>query len=201
MRCAATILLLSLVAQPLTAQQETPDVLVQRVAGNLLALLNENRERYVEHPDELATLVTTELLPMFDLNRSARLILGRHGRGATPEQVKDFAAAMSSLLSRRYAEGLLQFHGEDQLQVLPLKGKNSDRLTRVKTRIKLDSGGYAPVDYAFHKTSTGWKVFDVTVEGISYVITYRNQFGPQIQKDGLDAVIAKLERGNVEFAE
>ena len=71
----------------------------------------------------------------------------------------------------------------------------------MQTRIKLESGSYAPVDYAFHKTGQGWKAFDVSVEGISYIITYRNQFGPQIQKDGLDAVIAKLQSGEVELAE
>ena len=201
MRYSALLFVFCLVAQPLTAQDEGPEVLVERAAGRVLSLLNENRESYVEHPETLSELVTTELLPLFDLDRSARLILGRHGRGATPEQVKDFADAMSSLLSRRYADGLLQFHSEDQLQVLPMRGQNSDRLTRVQTRIRLETGGVAPVDYAFHKTADGWKAFDVSVEGISYIITYRNQFGPQIQKDGLDAVIADLQSGEVEFAE
>ena len=201
MRYAVILLLIGLSAQPVMAQEEGPDVLIQDVAGKLLVLLNENHDRYTEFPEELSTLVTNELLPLFDLERSAKLILGRHGRAATPEQVNAFADAMSSLLSHRYADGLLQFRGEDQLQVMPLKGKNSDRLTRVQTRIKLDSGGFTPVDYAFRKTELGWRAFDVSVEGISYVITYRNQFGPQIQKDGLDAVIAKLESGEVELAE
>ena len=201
MRFPALLFLFCLAGQPLTAQEEGPDVLIKTVAGHLLSLLNENRERYEEFPEELTMLVTKELLPVFDLDRSARLILGLHGRDATPEQVKAFADAMSSLLSRRYAEGLLQFRGEDQLQVLPLRGKNSDRLTRVQTRVKLDTGSHAPVDYAFHKTEQGWKAFDVSVEGISYIITYRNQFGPQIQKEGLDAVIAKLQSGEVKFAE
>jgi phospholipid transport system substrate-binding protein len=187
--------------QPSVAQETAPDVLVAEVAGRLLTLLDENRELYMEKPEELVSVVTDELLPIFDLDRSARLILGRHGRGATPAQIKSFANAMSSLLSRRYAEGLLEFHSAEQLLVLPLKGNNSDRHTRVQTRVKLDAGGFAPVDYAFRKTDKGWKAFDVSVEGISYIITYRNQFGPQIQKDGLDAVIAKLENGDVELAE
>jgi phospholipid transport system substrate-binding protein len=201
MRYSFLLLLLGLIAQPVTAEDAGPDQLVAEVAGNLLELLTENRERYLEHPEELTTVVTDELLPIFDLQRSARLILGRHGRNATPEQVEGFANAMSSLLSQRYAEGLLQFNSEDQIQVLPLKGNNSDRLTKVQTRIKLDSGGFAPVDYVFRKTENGWKAFDVSVEGISYIITYRNQFGPEIQKDGLDTVIARLERGEVQLPE
>jgi phospholipid transport system substrate-binding protein len=201
MRYSFLLLLLGLVSQPVIAQDAGPDQLVAEVAGHLLELLTENRERYIEHPEELTTVVTDELLPIFDLQRSARLILGRHGRNATPEQVAGFANAMSSLLSQRYAEGLLQFNSEDQIQVLPLKGNNSDRLTKVQTRIKLDSGGFAPVDYVFRKTENGWKAFDVSVEGISYIITYRNQFGPEIQKDGLDAVIARLESGEVQLPE
>jgi len=201
MRYSALLLLLGLVTQPLAAQEAGPDELVRNVAGHVLTLLNENHDYYVDNPGELSALVTSELLPLFDLNRSARLILGRHGRGATPEQVMGFADAMSSLLSQRYADGLLQFQSEDQLQVMPLRGENSDRLTKVQTRIKLESGSYAPVDYVFRKTDEGWKAFDVYVEGISYVVTYRKQFGPEIQKDGLDAVIARLESGEVELAE
>ena len=201
MRYPTLLLLLGLMTPPVIAQETGPDELVATVAGHMLSLLNENRDHYVENPQELSALVTSELLPLFDLKRSARLILGRHGRGATPEQVAAFADAMSSLLSERYADGLLQFDSADQLDVMPLKGKNSDKLTRVKTRIKLGSGGFAPVDYAFRKTDQGWKAFDVSVEGISYVITYRNQFGPQIQSDGLDAVIARLESGEIEFSE
>ncbi len=201
MRYLHMLLLPGLLVQPSVAQETAPDVLVAEVAGRLLTLLNENRELYTEKPEELVWVVADELLPIFDLDRSARLILGRHGRSATPTQIKSFANAMSSLLSRRYAAGLLEFNSAEQLQVMPLKGNNSDRLTRVQTRVKLEAGGFAPVDYAFRKTDKGWKAFDVSVEGISYVITYRNQFGPQIQRDGLDAVIEKLQNGNVESSE
>ena len=71
----------------------------------------------------------------------------------------------------------------------------------MRTRIKLDSGSYAPVDYAFRKTDQGWKAFDVTVEGISYVLTFRNQIAPRVDADGIDKVTADINAGNVSIDE
>jgi len=71
----------------------------------------------------------------------------------------------------------------------------------VRTRVKLPNGGEAPVDYAFHKTPDGWKAFDVIVEGISYVTTFRNQIMPDVQANGIDSVIARLTAGKLELAE
>lgn len=85
--------------------------------------------------------------------------------------------------------------------VLPQRGDLNEKLTRVRTRVKLPSGGEAPIDYAFHKTSDGWKAFDVIVEGISYVATYRNQIMPEVQAKGIDLVIKRLTSGELELAE
>ena len=101
------------------------------------------------------------------------------------------------MLINRYSDGLLEFRSDEQIEVLPMKGNNTDKLTRVRTRIKLESGSYAPVDYAFRKTEQGWKAFDVTVEGISYVITFRNQISPRVDADGIDKVTADIMAGNV----
>ncbi len=199
--CVITALLVFSTAMPLAAEPQEPVDLVAEIASSVLTKLNARREHFEQHPEELELLVETDLMVLFDLDRSARLILGRHGRTATAEQIKAFTESMRALLVSRYANGLLRFKSSDQLEILPLKGKNSDRLTRVRTRVKLDSGGFAPVDYAFRKSEAGWKAFDVTVEGISYVITYRNQIGPQIQQNGLDAVIEKLQQGELPLNE
>jgi phospholipid transport system substrate-binding protein len=106
---------------------------------------------------------------------------------------------MSDVLINRYADGLLEFRSNDQLEVMPMKGDNNDKLTRVRTRVKLNNGGFAPVDYAFHKTIEGWKAFDVTVEGISYVITFRDQIVPRVQSEGIDKVTADLQAGNLKL--
>jgi phospholipid transport system substrate-binding protein len=82
-----------------------------------------------------------------------------------------------------------------------MKGKNTDKLTRVRTRIKLEGGGFAPVDYSFRMTEQGWKAFDVMVEGISYVITFRNQISPRVEAEGIDKVTADIVAGNVKIDE
>jgi len=101
----------------------------------------------------------------------------------------------------RYADGLLEFRSDKQVEVLPLKGNNTDKLTRVRTRIALENGGFTPVDYAFRKTDVGWKAFDVTVEGISYIITFRNQIAPRVEADGIDKVTEEILSGSIQLSD
>ena len=142
-------------------------------------------------------MVREDMLPLLDMEYSARLILGRSGRDASQEQIDAFTDAMSRLLVDRYSTGLMRFRSQDQLEVLPLRGELDERMTRVRTRVKMESGGFAPVDYVFRKTGNGWKVFDVIIEGISYVTTYRNQIIPEVQASGLDAVIERVSSGEL----
>lgn len=178
-----------------------PVAIIKDATSHILETLESRREEFTENPELLREVVRLDLMPLIDLDYSARLILGRSGRGASAEQLNEFSAAMSNLLINRYADGLLQFRSDEQLEVLPMKGNNTDKLTRVRTRIKLASGGYAPIDYAFRKTDEGWKAFDVTVEGISYVLTFRNQISPRVAADGIDKVTADIIAGNVSLDE
>jgi len=175
--------------------QPGPREIVQEISGEVLEALQADHERFKADPKALASVVRRHLVPAFDTTYSARLILGRHGRGATKQQISDFAKGVVELLVERYAVGLIDFNSEEQIEIMPAKGKGSDKLTRVHTRVKLGGGKFAPVDYAFHKTEEGWRVFDVSVEGISYVTTYRSQFAKEIQSKGLQAVIDRLLAG------
>lgn len=198
--CAALLMLAVAAMGPnALAAAEDPAELLKQTSGELLNELNANRERFRAHPEELHALVRQDLLQQFDLDYSARLILGPAARSATPEQIEAFNEAMSELLVRRYASGLLQFESSRQLEVLPVAGEPNERLTRVRTRIVLDNGSRVPIDYAFRMTEDGWRAFDVTVEGISYVATYRNQIAPQVRAKGLDQVISDLESGKIEL--
>ena len=194
---AALLLLGSANAVAYAADERDPLTIIEETTTQTLQTLNEQREEFEANPERLRALVREDLLPLMDLDYSARLILGRAGRGASQEQLSAFTDAMSDVLINRYSDGLLRFHSHDQLEVLPIKGDSSDKLTRVRTRIRLESGGYAPVDYSFRKTERGWKAFDVTVEGISYIITFRNQIGPRVEAEGLDKVTADIRAGNL----
>lgn len=187
----------------LSAQTQATDpvALVENITGKIFADVTEKLEEYTANPAALEDLVRRDLLPLLDINYSARLILGRAGKDLGQEKIDEFATCMSNLLVGRYAKGLLYFSSEIKLQVLPQRGDLNEKLTRVKTRVTLPNGGEAPVDYAFHKTSEGWKAFDVVIEGISYVTTYRNQIMPEVQADGIDSVIERLNTGQLELTE
>lgn len=174
-----------------------PDQLVSNTAGRILSQINANYDSYSENPALLGEIVRTDMLPLLDMEYTSRLILGREGRGATPGQIEAFTDAMTRLLIERYSSGLMSFRSEEQLEVLPLRGELNERSTRVRTRVRLDTGGYAPVDYVFRKADSEWKAFDVIIEGISYVTTYRNQIIPEVQENGLDAVIERLNNGEL----
>ena len=185
----------------LRAQVLDPVSLVEDVNVRIFANVSENLEEYTENPERLETLVRSDLMPLLDVSYTARLILGRAGRGLTNEKVEEFANCLSNLLIDRYSQGLLYFSSEVKLTVFPQRGELNEKITRVRTRVQLPDGGEAPVDYVFHKTPQGWKVFDVIVEGISYVTTYRNQIMPEVQANGIDSVIERLTKGELELAE
>jgi phospholipid transport system substrate-binding protein len=184
-----------------TVDERDPVTIITHATTNIFEVLDSRRAEFTQNPELLANVVRENMLPLIDLHYSARLILGRAGRDVSPEQLLAFSDALSNVLINRYSDSLIEFTYEELLQVMPMKGKNTDKLTRVRTRIRLTTGGYVPVDFAFHRTDKGWKAFDVTVEGISYVITFRNQISPRVQADGIDKVTAEIIAGSVAFDE
>ena len=182
-------------------QADDPVSLVESITGKIFADVTENLDEYTANPELLDELVRRDLMPLLDINYAARLILGRAGRGLEKEKIGEFADCMSNLLVTRYSKGLLHFSSNIKLNVLPQRGDLNEKLTRVRTRVTLPEGGEAPVDYAFHKTPEGWKAFDVVIEGISYVTTYRNQIMPEVKANGIDSVIERLNTGQMQLAE
>jgi phospholipid transport system substrate-binding protein len=134
------------------------------------------------------------VLRSFDTEYAALLVMGRYAREATPAQRERFTRAFYDSLVNRYGEALLQYT-RGSVVVLPFRGELNDRRTTVRTQVVTGDGTRIPVDYAFRKTRSGeWKVFDVVIEGISYVTNYRNQVVAEIQKTDIDAVIVRLEQ-------
>lgn len=181
------------------SQLDDPSGLIKATAGNIFDKINSQREAINDDPAIAEAIVRDDLLPLMDINYSARLILGREARKATPEQLDQFARAMNDLLISRYASGLLEFRSKEQVEVLELKSDINPKATPVKTRVRLDSGGFALVDYVFRMTDDGWKVFDVVVEGISYIVSFRNQIKQEVGAIGLDAVIERLTAGDLDL--
>ena len=175
------------------ASELTPQQLVENSAKKMLQELDANRAMYKADPAKLDALVGNVLLPNFDTEYSARLVLGQSWRTATPEQRKRFVDAFYRSLLRNYGAALIDFTG-DRFIVLPYKGEASDTTATVRTEVKKSSGDKVPVNFSLRKTPDGWKAWDVVIEGISYVKSFRTDFASEIQQKGLDDVISRLEK-------
>jgi len=184
---------------PALADRLEPVDLIRQTTGELFTLVDENRSEFEQNPERLQASLQERLLPRLDTVYSARLVLGRHGRGLETEKIEAFAEALSNVLMKNYATGLLEFRSRNQVEILPLAGNNNERATRVRTRLALDSGEQAPVDYVLRLSDGQWRVFDVIIEGISYVATFRNQIGEEIRRDGFDQMLSRLEAGDIEL--
>jgi phospholipid transport system substrate-binding protein len=171
-----------------------PSDIVQSAAQGILKELDANRDAYRKDPNKIGTLVDKYLLPHFDTEYAARLVLGQYWRTATPEQKKRFVDAFYHSLLQNYGSALADFTA-DKLKVFPTKVDPGADHATVRTEIKRDSGDRIAVNYVLRKTPEGWKAYDVNIDGISYVKSYREDFGSQIAQQGIDAVIARLERG------
>jgi phospholipid transport system substrate-binding protein len=169
-----------------------PQELVENSAKRMLQELDANRAMYTQDPAKLDALVANVLLPNFDTEYSARLVLGQTWRTATPDQRKRFVDAFYHSLLRNYGAALVNFTA-DRFNILPYKGDPNDNMATVRTEVKRSSGEKVPVNFSLRKTDGVWKAWDVVIEGISYVKSFRTDFGAEIQAKGLDEVINRLE--------
>jgi phospholipid transport system substrate-binding protein len=180
-------------ASPGAAAQQSPDEFVREAAELLDQAVSERKEELASDRQALYKLIDEILLPRFDQRYAAQLVLGRHWRAASEEQRKQFIEAFYRSLLRQYSDGLLEFD-LTQLQFRPYRGDPMKDRTVVRTVVTLDDGTEAPVDYGLIKRDSGWRLFDVTIEGISYVRNFRAEFNSEIQATNLDAVIKRLQR-------
>jgi phospholipid transport system substrate-binding protein len=169
-----------------------PQELVENSAKRMLQELDANRSMYKNDTAKLDALVANVLLPNFDTEYSARLVLGQTWRTATPEQRKRFVDAFYHSLLRNYGSALVDFSA-DRFVILPYKGDPNDTMATVRTEVKRSTGDKVPVNFSLRKVDGVWKAWDVVIEGISYVKSFRTDFGSEIQQKGLDEVINRLE--------
>ena len=172
-----------------------PQELMEKVSQDLLRDLDANRASLENDPAGLRALVDRHLLPHFDTDYSARLVLGKHWRSATEAQRKRFIEAFYGSLMADYGDALLEFTS-DRLVILPFRGDPAAGTATVRTEVKRDDGTPVPVNYSLRRTPEGWKAWDVTIEGISYVKNFRTDFGAEVEQKGLDALIERLESQN-----
>lgn len=186
-------LLLLATAAPAAQAVEPADLVVERTRAVLDAIATR-REEFKADPSALRGFVKSQLNDVMDRPYAAQLVLARHARGASAQQIQDFAEALTDNLLRRYADALLDVDPGTEVKIAATTPLRDGQMMRVASRIVRRAGEPIQVDYMFRRKGEDWLVFDVIVEGISYVQTYRNQFDRLLRTRSLDAVIADLRR-------
>jgi phospholipid transport system substrate-binding protein len=175
-----------------TIDASNPGRLIETAATVMLQDLDAHRAEYLKDPLKIEALVTRTLLPHFDTDYAAQLVLGRHWASATPEQRRRFVDGFYHSLLRNYSSALAGFKG-DRLKVLPFMGDPNAASATVRTQVRNNSGEIVAVSYTLRRVNGEWKAWDVVIEGISYVKSFRDDYGAAVDRDGLDALIARLE--------
>ncbi len=190
-----TLLLLipGLAAVDTAAETADPNTMIQGTADALFLAMNGRREQLEADRPELYRIVDEVLLPRFDRNYAGRLVLAKHWRTASAEQRAQFVQAFYEFLVRTYAKGLLRF-ADNPIRVLPFRPGTKEGRATVRTEVTLSDGKVTPVSYSLRFTDGSWLIWDVTIEGISYIKNYRTDFNVDIRRNGIDAAIARLEQ-------
>ena len=131
-------------------------------------------------------------MPHFDMRYAGRLVLGKHWNAATKEQRDRFIDVLYEFLLQSYANGMLKLD-EDEIIIHPVDIGADDKRAVVRSDLRMDDGSHVPVSYSMRKSKAGWRVYDVRIEGVSYIQNYRNQFNAEINALGIEAVIERLQ--------
>lgn len=187
-----------LLAAPALAQMGdlAPDALAKKVTGEVIAIISTDKDIQAGNTRKVIDLVEAKVLPHFNFTRMTRLAVGASWRQATGAQQQSLIKEFRALLVHTYTSAFTQY--KDQVIVYrPLKLQPGDTEVLVRSLIK-QSNGADPIDvnYSMEKTDQGWKVYDVTIAGVSLVQNYRSSFNTEIQKHGIDGLISTLSRKN-----
>lgn len=171
---------------------ETPTEIVQAMVDQLTHAVDGHQAELKQHPEEMTNIIDRVVLPNFDLPFASLLVLGQYATETTPAQRIAFNHAFYNALARGFAKGLIDFT-QVRVTVLPSQPAPSQQRVLVRTQVLQRGGDTVAVDYAFHKSSSGsWKIYDVIIEGISYITLYRSQVNADIQKNGIQGVTERL---------
>ncbi len=179
------------------AKANSPSQMVLTNSTRILTTLENRRAEFTQNRAALRQFMVTEFNQMFDRDYSGRLVLGRHGRGASDADVKLFSDALAENLMQRYGAALLDFNAKLQVRVKSETALPGGRGVRVSSEFLRPGAEPVPVDYLMRQVGGQWKVFDVMVEGVSYVQTFRTQFDTPLSQKSIAQVAAELKAGSM----
>ncbi len=173
--------------------------LIKTTAEEVISYIKTNRSDLEQDSSQLFLLVEEKLVPIIDFKRVSRWILGKHWRKASEFQKKKFTDEFKKLLINTYSTALMKI-SDEKLTYPPIKGEAKDGKVGVKSVITLPDGRRFNVQYRMHHKDFNWKIYDISVDGVSLVSTYRASFKTEIRKVGLDGLLANLTNKNKELS-
>lgn len=178
---------------------EAPDEMVRRSTNEILAAIKADKDLQAGNQAKIEKLAEEKVLPYFNFARMTQLAVGRNWRDASDAQKKSLTEEFRRLLVRTYSTSLSQYRNQT-IEVKPLKIAAADTEVVVKTQVVQPGGQPIPIDYSLENSSSGWKVYDVLIDGVSLVTNYRSSFNTEIQKSGIDGLVKSLVERNAKNA-
>lgn len=194
----APAMVLAQATAPAQAAPSSASQVVLSSSTRILTTLEQRRAEFKANPAALRQYITGEFNTLFDRDYSARLVLGLHGRGASDADIKLFADALGDNLMSRYGQSLLDFNSRLKVRVKSESALPGGRGVKVATEMLRSDGDPIPVDYLLRQVGGQWKVFDVMVEGVSFVQTFRSQFDAPLRQKSIPQVAADLRAGRMQ---
>lgn len=178
---------------PLLAQAAMgPQELVKTTTDQTLARLQRDRATLQQNPNGIYDLVQEIITPHFDFIRISAWVLGKYWRAASKEQKVRFVKAFRMLLVQTYGVVLLDYTNQE-LRYLPLRDDPASGDVTVRTEVIQPNGEAVSINYRLYLKNSEWKVYDISVEGVSLVTNFRTSYATEIKQSGLDTLIQRLE--------
>jgi phospholipid transport system substrate-binding protein len=194
----APVLVSAQAAAPAQAAPSSASQVVLNSSTRILTTLEQRRAEFKGNPAALRQFITGDVNTLFDRDYSARLVLGLHGRGASDADIKLLSDALSENLMSRYGQSLLDFNSRLRVRVKSETALPGGRGVKVASEMLRSDGEPIPVDYLLRQVGGQWKVFDVMVEGVSFVQTFRSQFDAPLRQKSIPQVAADLRAGRMQ---
>ena len=189
------VLSLSTVLLPARAAESGPEDLVRRITGEVLEAVKTDPQLAAGDRKKALALAEQKILPHVDFREATQLAVGKAWQSATPPQQERLVAEFRAMLVRIYSNAVEVYRGQT-MKVMPLRMAANDTEVTVRNQYLRDGQPPVRVDYAMRKTAQGWKIYDITVEGVSLVLTYRAEFESVVRNDGVDGLIRRLQQKN-----
>jgi phospholipid transport system substrate-binding protein len=181
------------------AQELGPEDLVKKVTQEVLDAIKSDKQLAAGDKRRAIKLAEEKVLPHVDFEEATRLAVGRSWAQATPEQRKKLVTEFRNMLVRTYSNAITAYEGQT-MKVMPVRMKPGDTDVTVHNQFIRPGGKPVLLDYSMRKTDSGWKIYDIVVEGVSLVLTYRSEFDAVVKQEGIDGLIKRLAQKNTPAA-